>query len=520
MSSFRSLPSPPRTPVPARRDSVQSAPRVSLGLKSPILTKLFSRSGGREGRSLLLLFVLSLVLLNPWVRGDGIGYYAFARAPLIEHNFNFERDYIAGNAGFRELRLDENGRPKPIYRTPTGHLENHFAVGPAILWAPFLLLAHTGVLLARAAGSPVAADGFSEPYRIAMAFGTALYGFLGLLLSFRLARQYVGNLWAWLATFAIWWASSLPVYMYFNPSWSHAHSAFAVALFLWYWHRTRDRRGWPQWCLLALIAGLMLNVYYANVMLLAVLVVEAVRQYSAALRPPRPRTAAIFQLFARHGAFLAIVAICLLPTFITRYFLYGSPFATGYGSVRYWSWRSPFFLAVLFSSEHGLFSWTPVLLLATAGLVLFKWREPQVGTPLLAAALAFYIFIACYPDWAGISSYGNRFFVSLTPLFVLGLGVLLERAATLFRTRRAALAAASAVLACFVIWNAAFMFQWGEHLIPARGPISWGQMIHNQFLVVPRQLSANLRDYLFHRHDAMRQIEQRDIEQMKQQSAP
>jgi hypothetical protein len=45
-------------------------------------------------------------------------------------------------------------------------------------------------------------------------------------------------------------------------------------------------------------------------------------------------------------------------------------------------------------------------------------------------------------------------------------------------------------------------------------------MIHNQFFVVPRQLSANLRDYLFHRHDAMRQIEQRDIEQMKQQSAP
>jgi len=520
MSSFRFLPSPPHAPVPARRDSVQSAARVSLGLKSPILTKLFSRSGGREERSLLLLFVLSLVLLNPWVRGDGIGYYAFARAPLIEHNFNFERDYIAGNAGFRELRLDENGRPKPIYRTPTGHLENHFAVGPAILWAPFLLLAHTGVLLARAAGSPVAADGFSEPYRIAMAFGTALYGFLGLLLSFRLARQYVGNLWAWLATFAIWWASSLPVYMYFNPSWSHAHSAFAVALFLWYWHRTRDQRSWPQWCLLALIAGLMLNVYYANVMLLAVLVVEAVRQYSAALRPPSLHTATISQLLARHFAFLAIVAICLLPTFITRYILYGSPFATGYGSVRYWSWRSPFFLAVLFSSEHGLFSWTPVLLLATAGLVLFKWREPQVGTPLLAAALAFYIFIACYPDWAGISSYGNRFFVSLTPLFVLGLGVLLERAAAPFRSQPAALAAASAVLACFIIWNAEFMFQWGEHLIPARGPISWGLMIRNQFFVVPRQLSANLRDYLFHRHDAMRQIEQRDIDQMKKQSTP
>ena len=520
MSSFPSSPSTPRTPVPAGPDSVESASRVSFVLKSLIVTKLFSRFGGREERSLLLLFVLSLALLNPWVRGDGIGYYAFARAPLIEHNFNFERDYLAGNAGFREARLDENGRPKAIFRTPTGHLENHFSVGPAILWAPFLLLAHAGVLVARAAGSSVLADGFSQPYRIAMAFGTALYGFLGLLLSFRLARQYVGGLWAWLATFAIWWASSLPVYMYFNPSWSHAHSAFAVALFLWYWHRTRDQRSWPQWCLLAVIAGLMLNVYYANVMLLAVLVVEALRQYSATLRRPSPHTSAISQLLARHGAFLAIVAICLLPTFITRYIVYGNPFVTGYGSVQYWSWRSPLFLAVLFSSEHGLFSWTPLLLLATVGLVLFKWREPRVGTPLLAAAVAFYIFIACYPDWAGISSYGNRFFVSLTPLFVLGLGVLLERAATLFRSQRAALAFASAVLAGFVLWNAAFMFQWGEHLIPARGPISWGQMIHNQLFVVPRQLSANLRDYLFHRRDAMRQIEQRDIEQMKKQSAP
>src|SRR4029077_9123020 len=139
MSLFPSSPSAPHTPVPAEPDSVESGPRVSLGLKSPILSKLFSRSDGREERSLFLLFVLSLALLNPWVRGDGIGYYAFARAPLIEHNFNFERDYIAGNAGFRELRLDENGRPKPIYRTPTGHLENHFSVGPAILWAPFLL---------------------------------------------------------------------------------------------------------------------------------------------------------------------------------------------------------------------------------------------------------------------------------------------------------------------------------------------------------------------------------------------
>ncbi len=76
------------------------------------------------------------------------------------------------------------------------------------------------------------------------------------------------------------------------------------------------------------------------------------------------------------------------------------------------------------------------------------------------------------------------------------------------------------VLAAFMLWNAAFMFQWGEHLIPPRGPISWSEMIRNQFEVVPRQLAAHLENYLFHRHDLMRQIEDRDIDQMKKQSEP
>jgi len=471
-------------------------------------------------RWLLFLFFLSLALLNPWVRGDGVGYYAFARAPLIEHSLNFEQDYIGANTGFRGARLDERGRPKEMFRTRTGHLDNHFTVGPAMLWTPFLLLAHGGVLLARAFGSQVPADGFSAPYRLAMAAGTAFWAFLGLLLAFRLARQYAGNLWAFLATVAIWWASSLPVYMYFNPSWSHAHSAFAVSLFVFYWHQTRERRTLRQWLVLALIAGVMLNVYYANAMLLMILVVEALREYAAALRRGSDGGIAFTQLLAKHFLFVAVTLLCLLPTFVTRYIVYGSPFESGYGSVQRWAWRSPYFLAVLFSSEHGLFSWTPLLLLATVGLVLLKWREPRVGTPLLAATLAFYVFIACYPDWAGISSFGNRFFVSLTPLFILGLSVLLERTATLFRSQRAAVASASLVLAAFMLWNAAFMFQWGAHLIPPRGPISWSTMIRNQFQVVPRQIATHLENYLFHRHDLMRQIEDRDIDQMKKQSAP
>jgi Dolichyl-phosphate-mannose-protein mannosyltransferase len=467
-----------------------------------------------------LLFLFSLPLLNPWVRGDGVGYYAYARAPLIEHSLDFQRDYQSANTSFRDLRLDESGLPKAVFRTSTGHLENHCTVGPAILWSPFLLTAHAGVLIARAMGSHVAADGFSAPYRTAMAFGTALYGFLGVLLAFRIARHYVQDRWAFLAAVAIWWASSLPVYMYFNPSWSHAHSAFVVALFLWYWHETRASRSTMQWCLLGAIAGLMLNVYYANAMVLVVLLVEAADNYRVAFRDSAPHARTAIQLLAKHAVFFAVVVVCLLPTFVTRYIVYGSPFESGYVSLRDWAWRSPYFLAVLFSGNHGLLVWTPVVLLAAVGLFVLWWREPHVGTSFLAAAFAFYIFIACYPDWAGISSYGNRFFVSLTALFIIGLGVLLDRAAALFRSPRVALVTSSALLVSLIVWNMAFMFQWGTHLVPARGAISWSAMVHNQFFVVPREISTAMRNYLLHRANMMKQIEERDTQQLNRAPDP
>jgi hypothetical protein len=459
-------------------------------------------------------------MLNPWVRGDGVGYYAYARAPLIQHNLDFTRDYQEANVSFRENRLDRNGQPTAEFRTRTGHIENHFTVGPAILWSPFLLVAHAGVLLARSLGSSVASDGFSTPYRIAMALATAFYGFLGLLISFRLARKYVDETWALLATLAIWWASSLPVYMYFNPSWSHALSGFVVALFLWYWHETRDSRSLRQWVLLGALAGLMLNVYYANVMLFVVLVSEAVRDYSAAFRRATPDTPSFSQLVARHFVFAITLIICMLPTFIAHRIIYGGIFETGYVPIREWFWGSPYLFSVLFSANHGLFSWTPALLLAVIGLFAF-WRSvPRTGLAFLGAALAFYYFIASYPDWAGISSYGNRFFVSLTPLFILGLAVFLDRFTRVFRTRRAALAAASVLLACFVFWNAGLMFQWGVHLIPARGPISFSQMARNQLLVVPRQITLQLEKYLFRRKAMMQQIEQRDLEQLNENPPP
>ena len=57
----------------------------------------------------MLLFVLTVPLSNPWVRGDGVGYYAFARSLLIEHRLDFTKDWLTANTSFRMGRHGADG---------------------------------------------------------------------------------------------------------------------------------------------------------------------------------------------------------------------------------------------------------------------------------------------------------------------------------------------------------------------------------------------------------------------------
>src|SRR6516165_1407269 len=105
-----------------RRKSLPSGPSESegsqemaetpavLSTESPSLPPPVDRSR-RYPRILLLLFLCTLPLVNPIVHGDGVGYYANVRAPLIEHSFRL--DYQHANPNSRDQRVDGSGQPDP-----------------------------------------------------------------------------------------------------------------------------------------------------------------------------------------------------------------------------------------------------------------------------------------------------------------------------------------------------------------------------------------------------------------------
>lgn len=432
------------------------------------------------------MFLLTVPMVRPWIHGDGRGYYAFARALLFQHNLDFELDWYRGYES-NPLVSDPSFHAK--YLTPNGHIGNHWTIGPAILWSPFLLTARAiAPLLDEVRGTHFANDGFSKPYMIAMAVGTLLYGFLTLWISLRLARKYLPERWAFLAVVGIWLASSFAFYLYVEPSFAHTPAAFLTALFVWYWDRTRENRRRRDWILLGVIAGLMVDTYYPNALVLVVLLAESLVAYWKAWRE-RARERMAKQL-VNNLLFAAAAALLFLPTLVTKKVLWGNYFRTGYTQA--WYWNSPAFFQVCFSS-HGVFSWTPILIPSVIGLYLLRKTDRVLSYTLLATLFAFTYFVGCYQDWHATPSFGNRFFISLTIFFILGLAALMKELDSFLRHGRVLWPAVASIV-LLIFWNCGEIYQFSNHLVSAYGEVSWSQIVHNQIAVVPSQMAHFVRE--------------------------
>jgi MFS family permease len=434
---------------------------------------------------LALLFLLTIPLVRPWIHGDGRGYYAFARAALFQRDLDFRQDFARG-AENDPRASDPSFRARFV--TPTGHIWNHFTIGPAILWSPFLLAARAVTpVLDKMRGTHDAADGFSRPYLVAMALGTFVYGFLTLWISFEVARKYLPERWAFLSTIGIWLATSFAFYVYVQPSFSHTHSAFLCAAFVWLWDRTRRQRSAWQWVALGALAGLLADTYYPNVFVLLLLVIESLALASAALGERNYEQ--LRKIVVGNLLFLATAALIFSPTLFVKKALWGSYLRSGYRE--HWYWNSPHFFAVCFSS-HGLLSWTPILVPAVVGLVFFKSVDRKLAYSMLATLLAFVYFIGCYEGWHAMPSFGNRFFISFTVFFVIGLAALLSEAERRWKSERL-FPLAAAVVTLLICWNSGLIYQFAAHLFPQDSDVSWRQVARNQLTVVPEQLLALVR---------------------------
>jgi hypothetical protein len=313
--------------------------------------------------------------------------------------------------------------------------------GPTLLWGPFYLLAHVVTLALRAAGSDVAADGWGEPYRNAVRLGSAVCAFAAAALTWDVCRRFFPPLFAAVCVVALWLGSPLFHYSWAEPAMPHAPAAALTSLLVWLWLRVRDgTRGAWSWAAVGVVAGLLVSTerYDVYFLLLPLSVFAGAVRDRSRLSPDRPR--------ARAAAAAAIAALlAAVPLFLVGLGSPGSFLVNPLTAQRVFlsEWQSPHVGEVLFSSNGGLFAWTPLALVGVVGLLALARREPRTALPLLACLGCGVLLLASNRQWWAGWSFGARRLTEAFPIFALGLcasgEVLLRRPAILATAALAAL---------------------------------------------------------------------------------
>jgi len=442
----------------------ESGVAFRLLILAGLAVALYRLRGWKDGYS-LVLFALMLLTVQQFhsierrMVADGFYYFSYVQSFWKDFDVNFENEY-------RMHGLIE--RQSIEIPTVTGYRRSIFSAGPGVFWSPFFLLGEAVGRLATFRGLDVNLQGNGPFHWNAVAVGSLVYGFAAVFLVQSLLRRYFTWTVAFAGTLLIWLGTQFHWYMVYQPWMSHAIGTFTAAWFIWSWDRSRLERGWKNALSLGLIGGLMVCVRWQNGLLLFLPLFEwlwGVRRRNPGVIVAGPVLFAGFmvglspQLFAWKAIY-------------GEYLLVHPPHGANF--VDYWE---PFTLETLFSSRHGLLSWTPILWLGFVGLIpLVKKRWATVWMMAFCLVLMTYVNM-CILDWWAGNSFSNRRFDGALPILAFGVAASFEYVQR-FVSRRPALAA-GLFLVFFPAWNMLFMDQYHRHQIHIDDTVSFSEVVAN-----------------------------------------
>lgn len=353
----------------------------------------------------LLLFLLSCFVyifrfqtIGFGVYGDGLGYYSYDRSIFFDHDLNFNNEFYVWQHQYSKMFNQ--------IRMPISVKINQWSIGSAILWFPFFIFGHLTALILTVFKIPVDLNGYSWPYELAVGVGNIGLGLTALYLLFDLAKKYVGKKLSLVGIILLTFGTNLLFYLMYEPVTSHVVSLFLFTLFLWLWEKD-NKNAW----VLGVVSGLLVSTRPQDIVLILPFLVV--------------------QFWQNKKSFLVITLLAVLaflPQILVWQRLFGSLTRIPYlasGEAGSFSFLPTHLWEVLFSVRHGLFLWTPLLLLGLWGIKYFG--NTRLTKLLLIGFVLEVLITSSWSQWWQGASFGGRFFVSSLPLFFLGITSLYKR---------------------------------------------------------------------------------------------
>ncbi len=412
---------------------------------------------------LVLLYAVGVLLKDTHgITTDGVTYFAQLRSLVFDRDLDVAHEFTV---------LGQPARP------------NHVVpIGPTLLWAPLYLLVALVDAVGRMTGlwrAPADAGtlGLTTPYvRAALlsSFALGATGLVALLVHLR-ARFAKGV--AWTTVTLLFGASPLFWYMVYEPAMAHAASfgfaaLFAVASAAWL-----ARWGPVPTVRQSLVLGTLLGGAFAvrsQEVLFALLPALFVFGVAA---PWPDRLSRGLRLAG--WAFVGALPWLLLQA-LHSYVLFSRYDYNLLGQGGYFNPLQSRWIDTLFSSWHGLFSWTPVVYVAALGTVAYLRREWRWAVAALVILFLTAWVNGATQDWAAGWSFGGRRFSSVLVLLAPGLALAIEAA-----VKRPLLALAP-VVAGALWWNHLLMVQYTSGMLPKDEPVAFSRLVRQQGDVATR----------------------------------
>jgi hypothetical protein len=364
----------------------------------------------------------SWTLDGPGERGvihwDVISYYSYLPATFIygDVNLGFLDDPPEGFVN------DDKFWPSTL---DNGNKLIITSMGLSVLYAPFFFTAH---LLAPLFGQ--AADGFSSIYQFFLVFGTLIYVIFGFVILKNILLKFFKPLIVSITLIAIAFGTNLLYYSTFESAMAHSYGFFLIVLFLYLVMRWYRKSTVVLTILTGALFGFIALVRPTNILVISILLLWDVKSMQEFLER------ILFFIKKFHLVLLMVAAFILvwIPQIlywksVTGHYLYFSYAAEGAS----FYWAHPHILDGLFGFKKGWFIYTPMMLLAVAGIPLLIKRLPQFFLPVLLLLLTcIYVQSSWWSWWFG-GGFGLRAYIDIYGILAIPLAVVVERILALRR---------------------------------------------------------------------------------------
>lgn len=380
---------------------------------------------------------------NLVINNDAVSYYSYLPATFIYNDLTFR---FADS-----LPRDFEGRIW-YQQTTTGERVQKMTMGLSVMYSPFFFLAHSIAHI-----TAYDANGYSKIYSMFICFAGLFYGLLGLIILSKIVLQFFNDKITALSIIIIAFGTNLFYYVTNEGEMSHAFSFFLFALFFYFTLKWHNSQSLINTVFLGLVGGLIVLVRSSNIVVFIVPLFYGVYNINTG----KQKWTLLRKNWIQLVLIFILVVLIFSPQLIYWKTITGKWFYYSYGSEGFF-FTKPHILDGLFSYRKGWLVYTPVMLLALAGIpLLFRdFKEFSLAIPVFLV-INIYIIFSWWSWWYG-GGFGARPLIESYVFLTIPLTAFLR---TVFEKKKIIKATVVTVIFVFISLNLFQTLQYRRTLI-------------------------------------------------------